>query len=274
MKTTLLKVSLLSLAIAAVLSGCLGDGGGTTTTTDPFVFSTASADSGRFVRIDRTGQPAIATALFSRACPTDPGAPVAPCTSGTTIVDAGGMPINPGNQFNVFNDQRDQFNRGEPNNDVRDFAGPGTTGPQANSLQNIHFETRPFLVALGLTPCSTEIVSPPATRADIDISVCVAQVQTAPIFPDVMAFDANVGVAAGWPNGRHFDDPVVDRILAAALLRISGVAPPHTINSLVGVINTWNGPSGAGCVAPCAFTGDETLTVSPATFPYLRTAQP
>ena len=102
----------------------------------------------------------------------------------------------------------------------------------------------------------------------------IAQAQTAPIFPDVMAFDANVGVAAGWPNGRHFDDPVVDRLLAAALLRISGVAPPHTINSLVGVINTWNGPSGAGCVAPCAFTGDETLTVSPATFPYLRTAQP
>ncbi|HYI87304.1 MAG TPA: hypothetical protein VEX61_09435, partial [Burkholderiales bacterium] len=173
---------------------------------------------------------------------------------------------------NPFNDQRDQLNRGDPVNDVRDFAGPLTIGPQANSLRNIHFETRDAIIAVGLVPCSTVIIAPaPAvTNADIDISACVAQVQTAPVAPDVITF--NFGAPAGWPNGRHYDDPVADRLLAAALLNLA--TPGQTINSLVGVINTWNGPVGAGCVAPCAFTGDETGVASPATFPYLRPAQP
>jgi hypothetical protein len=154
-------------------------------------------------------------------------------------------------------------------NDARDFAGPLTTGPQANSLRNIHFETGPALRALGLTPCSTETVVPPPTNAQVDISACVAQVAPA-VVPDVMTF--NFAAPAGWPNGRHYDDPVADRLLAAALLNLA--TPGQTINSLVGVINVWNGPAGTGCVAPCAFTGDETGVASPATFPYLRTAQP
>ena len=65
--------------------------------------------------------------------------------------------------------------------------------------------------------------------------------------------------APGWPNGRGYDDPVVDRLLSAALLRISGPSPPHTLNTLVGVINP---------------TRDESGTTLPATFPHLRPAQP
>jgi hypothetical protein len=75
------------------------------------------------------------------------------------------------------------------------------------------------------------------------------------VLPDVITYDPNVAV--GWPNGRHFDDPVVDRLLAASLLKIAG--GPHTINTLVGVINP---------------TRDETGTLSPATFPHLRAANP
>lgn len=262
-KRILASYGLVGIGVVAALSGCDSGGG----VSDAFLFSTAPVES--FVRVDRTGQPAVATALLSRACPTDPGPPVAPCTSATTILDAGAMPVNPGNAANPFNDQRDQFNRGDPVNDARDFAGPLTTGPQSNSLRNIHFEAGPALRALGLVPCSTETVSPPPTNAQVDISVCVAQ--AAPVVvPDVITF--NFAAAAGWPNGRHYDDPVVDRILAAALLNLS--TPGQTINSLVGVINRWNGPVGAGCVAPCPFTGDETGVISPSTFPYLRAAQP
>jgi hypothetical protein len=254
---------LMSLGIAAALSGCNSGGG-----SDFFAFSTLPPAS--FVRVDRTGQPAVGTALLSRACPTDPAPPVAPCTSpGITIVDGGGVPINLGNAANPFNDQRDQLNRGDPINDARDFAVPFTVGPQANSLRNIHFEVGPQLRALGLVPCSTETVVPPANNTQVNIDTCVAQVAPV-VLPDVVTF--NFSAPAGWPNGRHFDDPVADRILAAALLNLS--TPGQTINSLVGVINTWNGPAGQGCVAPCAFTGDETGAPSPNTFPYLRPAQP
>lgn len=48
---------------------------------------------------------------------------------------------------------------------------------------------------------------------------------------------------------------MVDRLLAAALLRISGTNPPHTIDSLFGVLNV---------------TRDESNTVLPPAFPHLR----
>lgn len=259
-KPAFFAAPLIGLGIAIVLSGCdiggKAETGSGPTTADLFVFQTATLDSGRYVRVDRTGEPAIGTALLSR----DPA---------VTIVDTGGIPINPANQFNTFNDQRDQFNRGEPGNDARDFAGTLTTGPQSNSLQNIHYETGPFLRALGLTPCSTEPGGGAADRTQVTITVCVAQVAPV-VLPDVITFD--FAAAKGWPNGRHFDDPVIDRLLAAALLNLS--TPGQTINSLVGVINPWNGPAGVGCVAPCPFTGDESGTISPAVFPYMRPASP
>src|SRR5205823_10230202 len=119
-------------------------------------------------------------------------------------------------------------------------------GPQINSLANYHYELGPQLRALGLTPCSTETVSPPPNNTQVDISTCVAQVAPV-VLPHVITYDPHL--AFGWPNGRAFDDPVVDRLLAAALLKIAG--GPHNINTLVGVINP---------------TKDETGTPSPATF--------
>ena len=74
------------------------------------------------------------------------------------------------------------------------------------------------------------------------------------ILPDVITYNPNA--TPGWPNGRGFDDPVIDRLLAAALLRIGA---PHTLDALVGTINA---------------TRDETGTPQPATFPFLRSAHP
>ena len=237
--STMRKQCLFSLGIVSVLAfgGC-SDG---SSDTPSFDFSTATKD--RYVRVDRTGEPALATALLSREITIQPTGPT-------------GALLNPGNAFNTFNDQRDALNRGDPVNDARDFAGMLTVGPQSNSLRNIHFKIGPALRALGLTPCSTETVTPPTSNAQVDISTCVAQAAPV-ILPDVITYD--ISAAAGWPNGRGYDDPVVDRLLSAALLRISGTSPPHTINTLVGVINPIR---------------DEAGTPLPATFPHLRPAQP
>jgi hypothetical protein len=232
---------LLGLGVAAVLAGCGGGGGDGD---DPFNFRSDASD--RYVRIDRMGEPALATALLSST----PDSP--------TPVDGNGNPVNPGagNRFNPFNDQRDALNRGDPVNDARDFAFILTVGPQVNSLANYHYKLGPQLRAAGLTPCSTETVSPPSGPSQVDISTCVAQ--AAPVvLPDVITYDPNT--AAGWPNGRGFDDPVVDRLLAASLLKISGPGAPHNINTLVGIIDPARDDSG---------------TLSPATFPHLRPVQP
>ena len=235
------KQLLCSVGIASVfaLGGCSNSG--SSSDSPNFEFSTAAKD--RYVRVDRTGQPALATALLSRDTALQPTGPT-------------GALLNPGNALNTFNDQRDALNRGDPINDARDFAGMLTVGPQSNSLRNIHYKIGPALRALGLTPCSIETATPPTSNAQVDISTCVAQAAPV-ILPDVITYDINA--AAGWPNGRGYDDPVVDRLLSAALLRISGTSPPHTINTLVGIINPIR---------------DEAGTPLPATFPHLRPAQP
>lgn len=230
---------LAGLGVLALLGGCGGGGG---ERYDPFNFRTDAPE--RFVRVDRAGEPAIATALLSRA------------VGNPAPVDGSGTPVNPGagNPFNGFDDQRDAFNRGDPIDDARDFAFMLTRGPQVNALASYHYELGPQLRFLGLTPCSTEMASPPSGVSQVDISICVAQVAPV-VLPDVITYDPET--VAGWPNGRGYDDPVVDRLLAAALLKISGPGAPHNINTLVGIINP---------------TRDETGTPLPAAFPYLRPA--
>ena len=259
--------ALVGLSAIALLSACSGGGSNpppappTGPKAAEFAFDTTPSDSPVYVRVDRTGAPAVATALLSKA-------------TNVTVTGVGGGILNPATAANNFNDQRDQFNRGDPVNDFADFAGTIVAGPQANSLQNIHFKLNAELRALGLTPCSTVPAGGPTTKADVNVDVCVAQAAPV-ILPDVITYDFSQ--PEGFPNGRAFDDPVADRLLAAALLKITpsgGTPAPHTINALVGVIDPWNGPVGTGCVAPCKFTGDETGTLSPATFPDLRAPYP
>ena len=219
----------------------------------PFVFDTTPSDSALWLRVDRTGAPAVGTALLSR----------------DNAVSIAGLPA--GTAANNFPDQRDQLNRGDPANDARDFAATFVAGPQLNALRNIHFKIGPELRSLGLATCSTEPAGGATSNAQVNVDVCVAQAAPA-ILPDVIVYD--FAAPEGWPNGRTYDDPVADRLLAAALLRISGPGAPHNINSLLGVINTWNGPTGVACPSPCRNTGDETNTFSPGQFPYLRPAYP
>jgi len=231
----------LPLASVLALVSCGGGGGEGGATGDAFVFSTATPD--RYARVDRMGQPALGTALLSR----NDGAPVPR--------DGNGNPVNPGatNPFNRFDNQRDALNRGDPINDARDFTFMLTQGPQTNALANIHFKLGPQLRALGLVPCSVETAVPPLGPSDVDISVCVALAGPV-VIPDVITYNPNV--TTGWPNGRGFDDPVIDRLLAAALLRIGA---PHTLDALVGTINA---------------TRDEAGTPLPSVFPFLRAAHP
>jgi hypothetical protein len=265
--TTKLIAAFAGCATLALLSGCGGGSGDssrpapTATASAPYVFDETSIDSATYVRVDRTGAPAVGTALLSRVAT-------------VTITTSTGAVLNPGNAANTFNDQRDQLNRGDPANDFRDFAGTMVAGPQGNSLRNIHFKLNAELRALGLTPCSTVPAGGATTAADVNVDTCVAQAAPV-IIPDVITFDFHA--AQGFPNGRTFDDPVADRLLAAALLRVSpvnGVAAPHNLDSLLGVIDTWNGPAGVPCAAPCRFTGDESNVFSPATFPFLRLGYP
>lgn len=240
MKKNIFLIQLLfGLGIAVALSACNGDDDAAAPPpADPFAFSTEAPD--RFVRVDRMGEPALATALLNN----NPTAFPTPTP-------------NPPNSVNTSPNQRDAFNRGEPTNDATDFAEILTIGPQPNSLRNFHFEVGPSLRAAQLTPCSTETTAPapPTSNTQVNIDTCIDQVRTV-ILPDVITF--NFGAVPGWPNGRSFDDPVVDRLLAAALLQISGASAPHNINTLVGVINP---------------TGDETGTPSPTAFPHLRPAR-
>ena len=193
-----------------MLAGCSGGGGAAPTR---FNFRSDSPD--RYVRIDRTGEPAIATALLSRGRATSRRRPTA----------AANRQSRRGNPFNAFNDQRDALNRGDPINDARDFAVLFTEGPQINALANYHYELGPQLRSLGRRPARPRSSSPPSGMAEVDISTCVAQIAPA-VLPDVITFDLNPPTS--WPNGRGYDDPVVDRLLAAALLKISRLPARRT----------------------------------------------
>lgn len=93
---------------------------------------------------------------------------------------------------------RDQFNSGEPQDD-------GDYSEQiVPRLSTIHFELDDDLQASGLTPC-------PLDR-------CIQQAVPG-IVPDVIHL--KVAGPDGFPNGRTLDDPVVDRLIAIALLDLT-----------------------------------------------------
>jgi len=141
---------------------------------------------GDYARVDRMGQPAVATALLR---------------SGDKPFRAG-VPIN-----NNASNERDSFNQGDPAEDA------GFAGAFVDSLIIINNALADDLDSLGLSRCATGTPGM-ITTAD-QISACVDA--AAPVvIPDVITLDTSA--PGGWPNGRHPDDPVVDRVLAAILL--------------------------------------------------------
>lgn len=93
---------------------------------------------------------------------------------------------------------RDRFNFGEPGDDG-DYSGQIVT-----RLNKIHFELDDDLLASGLTPCA--------------IDVCIRQAVPG-IVPDVIHLAPAQPDA--FPNGRTLADPVVDRLVAIALLDLT-----------------------------------------------------
>lgn len=179
---------LLVLFAALSLAGCDNDGGGqgprATASPAPapplsgFEFRQDSPDA--YVRVDRMGQPATNTALLSPVAGTGVG-------------------------FGADN-SRDSFNRSSPDTDAQ-FAVP-----MVNRLRVLHQQLAPALDAFDnpqVTRCSIGMGS------QINIDQCIAQAAPV-ILPDVITLD--LSLPDRWPNGRHPDDPVVDVLLALALL--------------------------------------------------------
>lgn len=209
------------------LAGCDdddNDGGGGQAATPPGPFEFRSEPAAMYIRIDRMGQPATGTALLSRA--------------------PGSAPTNPkSNMFNNFNNQRDVFNRDDPADDDANFLPLA-----AATLMVVHVELAPAVRALGLTTCST------GEGAMTEIGQCATQ--AAPVIsPDVITLD--LSMPDGWPNGRRYDDNVINRLLTAALLDLR----VHPITTLEGVP-----------LNPRTNDADPTDTSSPPAFPYIRPA--
>jgi hypothetical protein len=94
---------------------------------------------------------------------------------------------------------RDQFNFDEPRNDG-DYSGQIVT-----RLYKIHFELDDVLLASALTPCP--------------LDECIRQAVPG-IVPDVVHL--KLAEPDAFPNARTLADPVVDRLLAIALLDLGG----------------------------------------------------
>lgn len=223
-----LSLSLLVLTAVAT-SGCSDDNDRAPDPVDPEPaagpFSFRSNPASAYVRVDRMGQPATGTALLSRV--------------------PGSAPADPTNPLNGNNNQRDAFNRGNPDSDNANFLPL-----MAQTLLTIHVELAPALRDLGLSTCSTG--EGPMT----EIGQCAAQ--AAPVVsPDVITLD--LSQPDGWPNGRRFDDNVINRLLSAALLDLR-VHPITLLESLP--------------LNPPTNEADPEDTGSPQDFPYIRPRHP
>lgn len=228
-------VAALIIATAG-LSACDDDDDGSAVEVDNGPFTFRSEAPAQYFRVDRMGEPATATVLISSSA----AAPTAP-----------GNPANPNGTL------RDAFNRADPAGDAVDFGGGFVS-----RLKLISFELGPNLRSLGLTTCSVQGATPDATNIDL----CLAQAAGV-VLPDVITLNPNNALPDSWPNGRFFDDPVVDRLVAAALLNISqpvppATAPPHTLNTLAGLPLNPAAVAANGAVLPAP----NRVT----TFPFLR----
>ncbi len=139
----------------------------------------------------------------------------------------------------LHTEDKDHFNGTDPGDDG-DFAHLMT-----ERLDELHVGLDDAIIAKGLTPCATD--------------VCLRQV-IGKIIPDTLQLD--LSLPDGFPNGRRFEDPTVDRILSMALL---DTTTPGTCGS-----------------RPCDVFSFETLPNNPtrnespflAQFPYLAAAHP
>jgi hypothetical protein len=87
-------------------------------------------------------------------------------------------------------------------------------GEEIGTLKYLHYELDPQLARLGLASCARSC----ETSAGCNVDMCV--VQAVPlVIPDLLHLDLTQ--PDGFPNGRRFQDSVVDRVLAKALLDLT-----------------------------------------------------
>jgi hypothetical protein len=143
-----------------------------------------------YTRVDRMGMPAVATALVSMA-------------------------------------NKEAYNDADPNDDI--VAGQSGL-PQfvesdiAPQLAGLHSALADDFTTLGLTACATN------NGGNFDVVPCATQTvgDTGPtvlslVIPDALTVDPSA--AAGFPNGRRLEDPVIDVTLAVILLDLNVHSP-------------------------------------------------
>jgi len=178
-----LKYMLSIVLLGALLAGCDNDNNNNNRNN----VRNNSVDD--YVRVDRVGQPAVATALLR----------------GGGLPFRDGVPVN-----NAATNERDSFNQGDPEGDA------GFAGAFVDTIIFLHNALSDDLDGLGVARCSTG--EPGMITMAEQVSACV-DLAAPVVIPDVVTLDITQG--NGWPNGRLPDDPVVDRVLAAVLLDLS-----------------------------------------------------
>ncbi|MDR3418038.1 MAG: DUF4331 family protein [Nevskia sp.] len=103
---------------------------------------------------------------------------------------------------------KDLFNSTDPVDDGQYAA------EEINTLKYLHYELDPQLSSLGLSSCARTC----SAFSTCNVDLCVQQAVPL-IIPDLLHLDLTK--PDGFPNGRRFQDAVVDRVLAKALLDLT-----------------------------------------------------
>jgi hypothetical protein len=126
-------------------------------------------------------------------------------TGAGTRVDRMGMPAV--STALIGASMKNAYNDANPTDDAT-FAGELVA-----NLTGLHAALDDDLLRLGLTPCSTT-GTPSCVSQNVAAGVTVADL----VIPDVLK--VNPAAAAGFPNGRRLQDPVIDVTLAVILLQL------------------------------------------------------
>lgn len=185
-------------------AGFLGGGVCTPFRTEDAVEGRVTTTEGAYVRVDRMGVPAVATAL-----------------------------VGPGSAPAMVGALKDAYNDSNPDADAALASGV----PVLTAIGAFHALLDDDLRTAGLTPCSVTHTFPVGTTP---IPACgVQDLGGAPIgssatahpvafliLPDTLRLDPTA--ASGFPNGRGLADDVIDPILSALLLNLSPCAGAQT----------------------------------------------
>lgn len=213
-----------------------------------------TATAGAYVRVDRMGMPAVATAL------------IGPGTMPATSVPA----------------LKDTYNDGSPNTDAAFAAGI----PLLTAIGTYHFLLDGQLRTAGFAPCSV-VNSFPFPGAPVPVPACGAQdysggaaaipitsgaTGTAAmghavaqlIIPDTLRLDTTPA-DSHFPNGRNLQDDVINPILAVLLLNLSPCQGSPTGTTCPGHTTTTGDHGMAACTADTNCTWNAgAMTCNPA----------